>query len=388
MDERKVALFSTQFCPYSQTFVYDEVKAHTRYAVDVFAMQRMYADRFPYEPVYVFGSSLLERFERLACEYFLISPTRKKLFTQGNYDLIAAHFGPGSIYALPHAQRTGLPLVVTYHGYDVPLLSMPRRFWPAYWRYWLLSPWMFRRVDRFLAASDELHRMLVELGAPPEKVFTWRLGVTIPEVTPPVRTGKSIIQIGRFVEKKGFADSIMAMGLLKRRYEAQGRTFDVVLTCIGDGPLLPECRYIAKRERVREHVRFLKALPQPEVFEHILHSDILLAPSVIAQNGDRESGILVVKEAGVRYVPAIGTWHGGIPEIIDDGVTGFLVPEHSPESIADKMSILLDNPELRLQMGLASRKKMEREYRLEDRVAALEQHYDEVIKEKQLKTRG
>ncbi|MCL2325074.1 MAG: glycosyltransferase [Proteobacteria bacterium] len=382
MQKRKVALFSTQFCPYSQTFVYDEVRTLSRYTAEVFAMQRCHEERFPYEPVYTFGSTLSQRIEKLACESFLVSPTRRALMQSGQYDLIAAHFGPGSIYALPHAQCMGLPLVVTFHGYDVPLLCTPRRFWPAYWRYWLLSKWMFRRVDRFLAASDELHKMLVGLGAPPEKVFTWRLGVTIPEVDIPARTGKRLIQVGRFVEKKGFIDSIHAMALLKQRCESQNKPFDLVLTLIGDGELLPLCRAIVKRKSLQNNVVFLKPLSQEAVFEHILNSDILLAPSVIAKNGDRESGILVAKEAGARYVPVIGTYHGGIPEIIEDEKTGFLVPEHSPELIADRILSLVNNSDLRHQMGVAARKKMENEYRLEDRIAALEQHYDEVISEK------
>ena len=72
-------------------------------------------------------------------------------------------------------------------------------------------------------------------------------------------------------------------------------------------------------------VRFAGVLCHADVLEHMAEADLLIAPSVIAKDGDRESGLVVVKEAAARSVPTIGTRHGGIPEIIDDERTGFLV---------------------------------------------------------------
>jgi glycosyltransferase involved in cell wall biosynthesis len=134
-DRPKVALFSTHFGVYSQTFVYDEVRLHSRYDVEVFARDRSNPDTFPFEPVHtVEGKWATTR-------YGLTTYNRSYMdrMKQGQFNLLHAHFGPGSIYALPYQKATGLPLVVTYHGYDVPLLMTPRRFKPKYWRYWLWS---------------------------------------------------------------------------------------------------------------------------------------------------------------------------------------------------------------------------------------------------------
>ena len=103
--------------------------------------------------------------------------------------------------------------------------------------------------------------------------------------------------------------------------------------------------------------------------------------SVVAANGDRESGILVAKEAGARYVPVIGTYHGGIPEIIDDEKTGFLVPERDSEALAKRLWELIQDPALRLKLGQAAREKMSREYNVIQRIDVLESHYDEVRQE-------
>ena len=385
MSNPKVALFSTQFCPYSQTFIWDEVTSHKRYDIDVYTLHRCYPDRFPYDRVFTLDEKPLQK---LLCQTLLYAPERAKQIAENHYSLIAAHFGPGSIYALPYAQRFHLPLVVTFHGYDVPLLWNNRKWNPSFWRYWALSPWMLRRVDRFLAASDELHNMLIDIGAPEEKIFTWRLGIRIPDIStikqpsvdniPQIR---NLIQIGRFVEKKGYIYTLRALNILKKKYLAEGKEFNIQLTCIGDGECKSECVQYVQKNGLENHVRFVNNLPQSEVFREIENSEILLCPSIVARNGDRESGILVAKEAAARCVPVIGTFHGGIPDIIDNGKTGFIVQERDAQAIADKIDLILSNAQLKCDLGMAARKKMENEYRYEDRIDELEKHYDEVIEQ-------
>ena len=71
--------------------------------------------------------------------------------------------------------------------------------------------------------------------------------------------------------------------------------------------------------------------------------------------------------------------HGGIHEIIDDGVTGFLVPERNVTTLSDRLGRLLRDADLRARMGAAARAKMEREYDIRERVARLDDHYDEAV---------
>lgn len=376
MQNKKIALFATNFLEFSQTFIYDEIRCHKNYVVDVFALYRLNSNVFPYDKVHSFfpSESLKQSIEGNWCQITALSPTRENLVKNGGYSLIHAHFGTGSIYALSVADSANLPLVVTFHGYDVPVLKTYRRFFPAFWRYWLMSRRMFRRVDLFLAASDELKEMLIELGAPAEKVLTWRLGVEIPVINEiPERKGNRIIMVGRFVEKKGFEYAIEAFA------KVINNGTDAVLEIIGDGPRKESYISMIKRLGIEKNVIFHGVKRHSEVLDMILNSDILVAPSVVSCNGDRESGILVVKEAGARSVPSIGTIHGGIPEIIDHGETGFLVKEKDIDDMADKMTVLLKDAGLRSRMGRAARKKMESEYSLPDRIAVLESHYDSVI---------
>ena len=90
---------------------------------------------------------------------------RYRAFASGRFDVVHGHFGPGALYAVPYARRYGLPLVVTFHGYDVPLLSSAARLRPENWPYALFSRQMLRELTLGLCASCELLEMLAD--APP-----------------------------------------------------------------------------------------------------------------------------------------------------------------------------------------------------------------------------
>jgi colanic acid/amylovoran biosynthesis glycosyltransferase len=96
----------------------------------------------------------------------------------------------------------------------------------------------------------------------------------------------------------------------------------------------------------------------------------------VARDGNRESGLIVVKEASAVGTVPIGTWHGGIPDSIEDGETGFLVSERDELSMADRLVRLLDDEALRQRMARAGRAKMQRQFDNRKLVAALEDLYD------------
>jgi glycosyltransferase involved in cell wall biosynthesis len=364
---KKVALFTSTYLPYSQTFIHDEIRFHTRYAVDVFTTARQHADRFPHEPVHTGGR--LYKYTNLSWKF-------RRLLRQGGHALIHAHFGVGGARAAGFARRARLPLVITFHGYDVPLLTSLRRYTPEYWGYALTArKTLLRRMTLGLCASEELYQMLCDYGVPAERLRVWRLGIDLGQFAPGARdeAAPRVIMIGRFVEKKGFEYGLRAFADQARR-GARGN-----LTIIGDGDREARLRAIAAEEQLGDRVEFTGALPAAEVQRRLAGADVLLCPSVTGVDGDRESGLIVAKEASASQVVPIGTWHGGIHEIIDDGVTGFLVPERNVSALSARLGALLADPARRRTMGAAARAKMEREYDIRDRIAALEAHYDEAV---------
>jgi len=178
--------------------------------------------------------------------------------------------------------------------------------------------------------------------------------------------------IGRFVEKKGFEYGIRAFA----RALAKGGA-DAKLTLIGSGEREALLRAEVTRLGLERKVDFAGVLPKQAVAERLQRAHVLLAPSVVGRDGNRESGLIVVKEASACAAVPIGTRHGGIPEIIDDQETGFLVDERDVDAMAERLASLLYEPALRERLGRAARFKMEREYDNHARVQALEAFYDE-----------
>lgn len=363
---RKVALFCTNFLPYSQTFVHEELKAHTRYEAEVFAWRRQNATRFLHPRVHVanalYGGTLA-------------SPRFARRITRGGFSLAHAHFGPGAVYALPYVGLADLPLVVTFHGYDVPLLWNTRRLRPEYWPYALLGERMLARMTLGLCASTDLLELLVEHGVPREKLRLHRLGIDVDtwQTEGKREEGFQVLMVGRFVAKKGFAYGIRAFAALLRAYPAAR------LVIVGDGPLEAPLRALVGELGIGACVRFTGAVPSTEVVRLVRASSVLLAPSVVDRDGDRESGLIVAKEAGAAGVPVVATVHGGLPEIIEHGVTGLLAQERDVAGLARHLEALAASPTLRAALGVNAARKMRAEYDNRDRVRALEGLYDEAI---------
>jgi len=111
-----------------------------------------------------------------------------------------------------------------------------------------------------------------------------------------------------------------------------------------------------------------------EVVQVLAQSHILIAPSVTAADGDEEGIPNTLKEAMAMGLPVISTLHAGIPELVEDGVSGFLVPEHNVEALADRLMRLVDHPETWAAMGRAGRRQIEAEFdtdRLNDELLVL-----------------
>ena len=376
---RRVALFRNNFLPYSETFIHDELRFHERYDSTVMARTLRNADRFPGHDVVAVDEIPGPR-SRAASLWYAITARSGKIeraMSAGSFDIAHAHFGHNGIYAMGFARRHRIPLAVSLHGRDVTILLGGDRYKPGWWYYTARYRRLFEEAALFLAASEELKELITSVGCPKHKVIVHRLGVDIDSFHPdPARREADpplVVMVGRFVEKKGHEYGIRACAAARDR----GRP--VRLAIIGDGPLKARYETLIRELELEELVEMPGSLKHSEVLDHIVRATVVLAPSVVAANLDRESGLIVVKEASACGVPAIGTIHGGIPEIIDEGVTGFLVPERDPDTLGDRLVRLLEDEDLRAGFAAAARAKMEAQYDIKKRVAALEDIYDSLV---------
>ena len=369
-EPKKIAVAVCVGCwlPASETFIYDQLQ-HQR-ATQQWVISRgttSHAGRFPVNDRVNIGP-----IELLGYIHAGFAPTVTRALKRKAPDVIHAHFGLNGTIILPFAQKRKIPLVVSFHGHDVGGLEPQNKSRVRYYRYQKLAPGMFQYASKLLCASHELAELLVKYGAPEEKVAVHHLGIDIRKFMPPSDTsrrgGGEILMVGRLVEKKGLEFGINAFAQLAGRFP------EARLTIIGYGPLLSALRRHCKELRVSDKVSFLGSQTPEQVRAQMAKTDIMLTPSVTTPSGDRESGVIVLKEAGAMGLPTVATQHGGIPEIIEHDVSGFLVPERDVEALVTRLSQLLADEALRTRMGQAARHIIETRYDTRTQNALLEQH--------------
>jgi colanic acid/amylovoran biosynthesis glycosyltransferase len=285
--------------------------------------------------------------------------------------LIHAHFGPDGVNALPLRERLGVPLVVTFHGYDATQRAVLRNG-PIAWRYGRLRPRLVERAAALLAVSEHIRDNLLELGIPASRIRVHRIGVDLAKFSPAPLAERQpvVLGVGRFVEKKGFEFLIDAMETVQRADPS------TELVLIGSGELEASLR--ARAAAKLKSFRIFGPCPPADVVSWMRRARVLAAPSVVDRTGNTEGLPITVVEALASGLPAVATRHAGIPEAVVDGVTGKLVSERDPAALAERILGLLDDDAGWEAMSAASRQRAEAEFDIGTQTARLERIYDEV----------
>jgi glycosyltransferase involved in cell wall biosynthesis len=165
-----------------------------------------------------------------------------------------------------------------------------------------------------------------------------------------------ILSVGRLVEKKGFPTLISACRLLKER----GLKFTCEL--VGTGPLSSTLKEQIKNCGLGERVKMVGPLPQQSLRENYARAMVFALPCVEAADGDRDVLPNVLKEAMAVGVPVVTTRLDGIDELLEDGVSGFLVSPGDEQSLAGKLELLMGDSQLRQRLAMQGRKVIEERF--------------------------
>jgi glycosyltransferase involved in cell wall biosynthesis len=242
-------------------------------------------------------------------------------------------------------RQLNLPLVVHFHGFDLSVRRVLERYASAYSE-------MFRQAGGLIAVSRAMHRRLLEMGAPPERVHYNPCGVDCEQFggASPAGAEPLVLTVGRFVEKKGPQLTLAAFARVLQLYP------EARLRMIGDGPLLEACRKLSHNLAINHAVTFLGSQPHSFVAEEMRRARLFAQHSIEAPSGDSEGTPVAILEAGASGLPVVSTYHGGIPDVVIDNETGLLVQERDVERMASQMHRLLLDPALAEALGRAARR--------------------------------
>lgn len=284
------------------------------------------------------------------------------------YDVLHAHFGPvANSFRFARALWRA-PLVLSFHGYDICVT--PRAEGPDVYRN------LFRDADTVTINSEYARGLVRELGCPPNHIKYLRYGVEMDAYACPERPrapGKPVrlLTVGRFVQKKGIEFGLRAVAIARQKHSELH--YDIV----GDGPLRSSLQKLATELGLNNHVTFHGFKDNHFNRQLMTRAHIFALPSITADNGDQENTPISLIEAQASGLPVLSTRYSGIPEIVLDGKSGFLVPERDTPALAEKLLLLIERPELCNQFGACGRKHVEAQFELHQANQDLVRLYEE-----------
>ena len=243
--------------------------------------------------------------------------------------------------------------------------------------------------DDVIAVSDHTARHLVEVeDAPPERVHTVLNGFDATRIDLPdpgqrerlrrefdAQDAHLLVVVGRLHPEKGYEHLFRALPEIREKVD-----LPIVLLVAGSGPFEREFRGRVADLGCEREVRFLGF--REDATTLMAAADLVVLPSVAEAFG------IAAAEALYVGTPVVATTVGGIPEIVDDGVDGILVPPGSDGALAEAIAELLNDPERRAKMAGAGREKVKSRFSFKSMVKSYEEIYEAALKRKALVSAG
>lgn len=277
-----------------------------------------------------------------------------RLLRRLHIDIVHIHFGGRSVRRLARA-ATGAKIVMHLHS----RILEPQGLTPVYFS--------ARGADAVVAVSQAVADRVID--GPARVIYA---GVTVRPGDPPALSRRSTSEIilgtaGRLVELKGMEYLLTAAAALRREFPA------LQVEIAGSGPQRAKLETAVARAGLQEHVRFLGWID--DLSSVLPRWDAFVMPSL------EEGFPIAALDAMAAGLPVVATSVGGVPELIVDGKTGWLVPPRDAEALASRLRLLLLNPELRVTMGTASYAHVRDHFSAAQMTESFARLYDELLGE-------
>lgn len=295
-------------------------------------------------------------------------------------DLLHAHFAcPEGFVAKLAKKSVRKPLVVTLHGSDI-LTEPSIGYGDRLHRYHNdMVRKVFESADKVLVASRAVFNEALKMGCDRGKLECLPNGVNLDRfaygklnnywVRERLGVGNRplVLTVRALVPKNGVEYFIVAASTVLKHCP------ETLFVIVGDGPLRPTLEKLVNDLDLTGNVVFLSKVTYRDIPYYFSACDVFVIPSIMEAFG------LVTVEAMACGKPVIGTNVGGIPDTIENGKNGFLVPPRDPQSLAEKIILLLENQDFRKEMGAAGREMAEKRFDINKRIGRIMEIYLELV---------
>jgi colanic acid/amylovoran biosynthesis glycosyltransferase len=377
LDSRPVvACYCATFLKPEMLHIYRQITALERVSPIVIAQKRENAARFPFDKIDIVAKPALHFlrrfwFRQVRDKPWQISPGELRALTnvleRRNAQLLHIYFGQIAVHLLPLIRTWEKPSIVSFHGADA-IVEMNK---PAYRE---ATRQMLAAVKFVLVRSESLQRAVVDLGCDERKIEVQHTGIPLDEFPFRERSLRQngewrFVQAGRLIEKKGLPVTLRAFASFLSEYP------NATLTIAGDGPLLGQLQDLARELKIDNRVSFTGFVSQAQLRDVYYGSHIFLHPSETGSDGNQEGIPNSMLEAMASGLPVFATQHGGIPEAIENGMSGLLVPEHNHEELSRALLNAVQDPDFLSRIARAGADVVRKNFDLRMQARQLEDVY-------------
>jgi colanic acid/amylovoran biosynthesis glycosyltransferase len=375
-----VACYCATFLKPEMLHIYRQITALKRCTPVVIAQKREQPERFPFEVVQLVPKPATHFLRRFWFRQVRDMPWQTsdaelhellRVLSRIDARVLHIYFGQIAVHLLPLIRTWENPSIVSFHGADVTV-DMNKPTYREATRQMLVA------VKLVLVRSESLRSAVMELGCDAKKIEVQRTGIPLEEFpfrerSLPTNGEWRFVQAGRLIEKKGLPVTLRAFAAFLAQYP------NAQLTIAGEGPLLGELKKLAHELNIDGRVSFTGFISQSQLRDVYFRSHIFLHPSQTGQDGNQEGVPNSMLEAMATGLPVFATRHGGIPEAIENGVSGVLVPERDHEALARALLHGAQNPDFLSRIARSGAQVVRKEFDLNSQAQRLENVYLRLI---------
>ncbi|MBY0353848.1 glycosyltransferase [Candidatus Babeliales bacterium] len=354
----KVLFVVTKF-PYGlQTFVVSQIRGLIDRGYDVKIFAKIAPD--PTLPEVLKDYDFLDRvfYEGIPLEH-------------GNFDIILCQIGTlaRDCLALLNDKKIFGKLLVFFRGHDLSayLQKDPHAYDDV-----------IKKADLLLPVCDYFADRLRSLGASSEKIVTLHSSTDVEkfffrERAPAPDGIIRLITVCRLTGLKGIEYAVQAVARILQNHK------NIEYTIVGDGNIRNQLSRLIDKLGIRSNVRLVGRQTHEEVVRLLDQSHIFIHPSVTAASGEQEGIPNAIQEAMAMGLQIISTYHSGIPELVEHGISGFLAPEKDIKALTEYLDYLIKNPATWPAMGRAGRAKVVQDFETKKEHDQLEQIFSRLL---------
>ena len=298
--------------------------------------------------------------------HFRINKKRKKKFSrealiirymkEHQIDIVLAEYGTSGSFITPICKALNVPLIVHFHGFDASVYEVLEKFKEGYCL-------MYDYASKIIVVSNAMKQALIKQGCEPSKLLinTYGPNSDYLEVLPNYNSN-IIVGLGRHTYKKAPYLTILAFKKVLETYP------DLKLVLIGAGELFEVSQNMVNSLKLTDNVVLPGGLERSEIISYFKESFLMIQHSLVAGNGDSEGTPVGIIEAMAAGLPIVSTYHAGIPDVVIENESGFLVEEGDIETMAQKIITIVKDRDLAKAFGNSGKAIILNDFTLEKHI--------------------